>query len=212
MDTLTYRRYEKSDLDICTELSEQAWPVVLDFADAVNASSFVKAYVLNNLCNSNYAEVCCDGDKIVGFLFANLKDCPDEKIEKSGNFKLFFDFISGRYGKVKKQYQLLFGQMLATMKTEHICRKFDGEIMLFVVASEYRGHGIGKTLINNVLSYAKTNNLKSIFLATDPMCNWAFYEKIGFSRYSEFYDNALSILMKKRANTYIYYMSLMSAT
>lgn len=208
MNTLSFRPYGNDDLDACTELSKQAWPVVFKFADEKNASPFIKAYVLNNLNTANYAEVCCDGDKIVGFLFANLKKYRGTTIEKSGNRKLFFDYLAGKYGKVRKRFRLLFAQMWATAKAEHICKNFDGEILLFVVDAAYRGHGIGKTLMGHFLEYAKQNKLKNVFLATDPLCNWVFYEKIGFVKFGEYYDNSLSILMGQHANSYIYYKQL----
>lgn len=208
MDTLTYRRYDKSDLEALTELTKQAWPVVYKFADDKNATLLSKSYVLSNLCSANYAEICCVGDTIVGFLLANIKKCNGEKLENSGNRKLVFDYLRGKYGRFRKRFRMLFAQVLAIAKTERICKKFDAEILLFVVDGNYRGHGIGTSLINNFLASAKSYGAQTVFLATDVLCNRIFYEKLGFIKYKEFYDDCLSILLGHRSNTDIYLMPL----
>lgn len=208
MNDYAFRPYDKGDFEDCTDLSLEAWPVVSDFGDNESARGLVKAYVTNNLCTANYAEVCCDKDKVIGFLIGHVKHFNGLHIENSGNAKLFFNYLFGKYGKVRKRLQLLFSQMWATAKTEHICRRFDGEILLFVVSSDYRGKGIGKQLMHNYLNFAKSNHSNSVFLATDAMCNWVFYEKIGFIKYKEYYDESLSILMHKKANSSIYYLEL----
>lgn len=208
MNALTYRRYDKGDLDALVELTKQAWPVVYNLADDKNATLLAKSYVLSNLCSANYAEICCNGDQIVGFLLANVKTREGDKLEKSGNKKLVFDYLLGRYGRFRKRYRMLFAQIAAIAKTERICKKFDAEILLFVVDSSFRGHGIGTTLITDFLASAKAYGAGSVFLATDVLCNRIFYEKLGFIKYGEFYDDCLSILMGKRANTDIYLMPI----
>lgn len=208
MNALTYRRYDKGDLDALVELTKQAWPVVYNLADDKNTTLLAKSYVLSNLCSANYAEICCNGDQIVGFLLANVKTREGDKLEKSGNKKLVFDYLLGRYGRFRKRYRMLFAQIAAIAKTERICKKFDAEILLFVVDSSFRGHGIGTTLINDFLASAKADGAGSVFLATDVLCNRIFYEKLGFIKYGEFYDDCLSILMGKRANTDIYLMPI----
>lgn len=208
MDTLTYRRYDKEDLEALTELTKQAWPVVKKFADDKNATLLSKSYVLSNLCSANYAEICCDGEKIVGFLLAHIKKCGDAKIEKSGNRKLILDYLAGKYGRFRKRFRMLIAQILATAKTERICKKFDAEILLFVVDGNCRGHGIGTALMNNFLDRAKQYGTHTVFLATDVLCNRIFYEKMGFMKYKEFYDDCLSILVGRPSNTDIYLMAL----
>lgn len=208
MDTLTYRRYDKVDLDALTELTKQAWPVVYKLADDKNATLLAKSYVLGNICSANYASIACDGDKIVGFLIANIKTRKGGKLDNSGNKKLVFDYFLGRYGRFRKRFRMLFAQLSAFARTERICKHFDAEILLFVVDSTYRGHGIGTTLINDFLAAAKSDGAKTVFLATDILCNRIFYEKLGFKKYGEFYDDCLSILMGQKTNTDIYLLPI----
>jgi GNAT superfamily N-acetyltransferase len=209
MDSLTYRRYEKGDLEAITELTKQAWPVVYKFAEGENATLLAKSYVLSNLNSANYTHVCVDGDKIVGFLIANMKHCKGDPPDPSGsNRKLIFDYLRGKYGRFRKRFHMLFAQIAAFYRTESICKKFDAEILLFVVDANYRGHGIGTTLMNTFLATARQNGEKTVFLATDVLCNRLFYERLGFIKYGDFYDDCLSLLMGKPSHTDIYLMPL----
>lgn len=182
--------------------------MVKNLADEKNATLLSKSYALSNLCSANYAEICCNGDKVVGFLLANIKKSPAPKIDKSGNRHLVLDYIRGKYGKFHKRFRLLIAQMRAVAKTERVCKKFDAEILLFVVDGDSRGKGIGTSLINNFLATAKSYGTATVFLATDVLCNRIFYERMGFCKYSEFYDDCLTLLVGSPSNTDIYLMAL----
>ena len=58
----------------------------------------------------------------------------------------------------------------------------DGDITLFAVSSEARGHGIGKNLIEQLYSHFRRHKVKRIYVLTDNMCTYEFYEKQGFER------------------------------
>lgn len=45
---------------------------------------------------------------------------------------------------------------------------------------EFRGHGIGKTLLENAISYAKEQNCDFIYLETMSFQNVDFYKNFGF--------------------------------
>ncbi|GAA6768933.1 hypothetical protein AAFH68_48920 [Flavobacterium sp. CGRL1] len=57
-----------------------------------------------------------------------------------------------------------------------------GEIQEFFIHQKYRGQGVGRLLINEVLDFAKENNLKSIEVTTNKkrVENVAIYENLGF--------------------------------
>ena len=56
------------------------------------------------------------------------------------------------------------------------------EIKKVYIKKEYRGQGIGRTLVNNVINYIKDKGYKSIYIGTSDHFNGAkkFYEKMGF--------------------------------
>jgi len=58
-----------------------------------------------------------------------------------------------------------------------------GEIQEFFIYQKYRGQGVGKLLINEILSFAEKNALKSIEVTTNKkrVENVAIYESLGFT-------------------------------
>ena len=57
-----------------------------------------------------------------------------------------------------------------------------GEVQEFFIHKNYRGQGIGRELINEILHYVNQNNLKSIEVTTNKkrVENVAIYENLGF--------------------------------
>ena len=62
-----YRPYINYDLDRCAALAADAWPIPSVIADDIH--SLMIAYVKLSLLFSDYSEVCCTDDEVVGFLF-----------------------------------------------------------------------------------------------------------------------------------------------
>ncbi|AWK03310.1 GNAT family N-acetyltransferase [Flavobacterium crocinum] len=58
-----------------------------------------------------------------------------------------------------------------------------GEIQEFFIHQKYRGQGVGRVLINEILNFAEQNNLKSIEVTTNKkrVENVAIYENLGFT-------------------------------
>ncbi|MDQ6528901.1 GNAT family N-acetyltransferase [Flavobacterium sp. LHD-85] len=58
-----------------------------------------------------------------------------------------------------------------------------GEIQEFFIHQKYRGQGVGRSLINEILNFAEENNLKSIEVTTNKkrVENVAIYENLGFA-------------------------------
>ncbi|WP_291147194.1 GNAT family N-acetyltransferase [Flavobacterium sp. UBA7680] len=58
-----------------------------------------------------------------------------------------------------------------------------GEIQEFFIHQKYRGQGVGRLLINEILNFADQNNLKSIEVTTNKkrLENVAIYENLGFA-------------------------------
>ncbi|RED24638.1 PhnO protein [Flavobacterium cutihirudinis] len=58
-----------------------------------------------------------------------------------------------------------------------------GEIQEFFIHQKYRGQGVGRVLIKEILDYAEENNLKSIEVTTNKkrVENVAIYENLGFT-------------------------------
>jgi len=77
-----------------------------------------------------------------------------------------------------------------------------------MVDKNHQGMGIGKTLMSRYIEKVKRENRNKIYLYTDIESNWMFYEKYGFKRDKEFYDNGLSFMSGKKIHCFIYSMQL----
>ncbi|MEN2486792.1 GNAT family N-acetyltransferase [Flavobacterium sp. B11] len=69
-----------------------------------------------------------------------------------------------------------------TQNLLHHCG-FVGEIQEFFIHQKYRGQGVGRLLINEILDFSEKNNLKSIEVTTNKkrVENVAIYENLGFT-------------------------------
>ena len=59
-------------------------------------------------------------------------------------------------------------------------------------------------MLGDFLVEAAKNSVKEVCLYTDISSNWMFYEKMGFDRLAEFYDNELSFLLQKKTMSFVY--------
>lgn len=201
-----YRPYINDDLDHCAALAADAWPIPSVIAD--DTLSLMIAYVKLSLLFSDYSEVCCVNDKVVGFLFGQAdKTLPGLK-ESFELKKLSWGLITGKYGKLRRRLRFLASFVQTLLKVEFYGRKFDSEVELFVVDGEYRGRGIGQSLMNRFTTHLKQKNKKTLYVYTNIECNWPFYEKYGFIKHKDFYDNNLSFLRGSKTYGYIYYYRL----
>lgn len=197
-----YRPYVHSDLDRCAALAVDAWPIASVISE--NSHSLMKAYVKSSLLLSDYTEVCYTAGEVVGFLFGlTHKKLPGLKARFELN-RLFWRFVVGRYGPSERRFRFLASFVLTLLKVELLCLRFDSEVELFVVDSEYRGRGIGRSLIDHFVEHLREENKRTVYLYTNMVSNWGFYERYGFIKYREFYDNQLSFLRGTKTHGYIY--------
>jgi ribosomal protein S18 acetylase RimI-like enzyme len=63
---------------------------------------------------------------------------------------------------------------------------FDGEVTLLALNSDYRGHGIGRSLFQNYTAFMKANHEKDFYLFTETnISTYTFYERQGLKRVTE---------------------------
>lgn len=197
-----YRPYVPSDLDRCAALAADAWPIASAISE--DTHSLMKAYVKCSLLFSDYTEVCCTSGQVVGLFFGLAhKKLPGFKERLELN-KLFWEFAVGRYGPPKGRFRFLVSFILTLLKVELLCLRFDSEVELFVVDADYRGRGIGRSLVDHFVEHLREANKRTLYLYTNMVSNWRFYERYGFVKYKEFYDNNLSLLRGTKTHGYIY--------
>ncbi|MDN4079297.1 GNAT family N-acetyltransferase [Paenibacillus polymyxa] len=63
--------------------------------------------------------------------------------------------------------------------------EFQGCLEFFAVSEEARGKKVGKQLFNELISYLKNTKTNKIYVYTDTMSNYGFYDHNGFVRLDE---------------------------
>lgn len=203
---IQYRPFSMNDIDCCAELAVDAWPIASLITEKEKTHHLMRAYVQLSLILSDYAEVCCNNDSVIGFLFGSIRKSIPNFNKRCESLKLLWGFITGKYGKIRKRFRFLGCFVLNLLIVEILCWKLDSEVELFVVNKEFRGQGIGKTLLDHFVYKAKEQNMKTVYLFTDIESNYNFYERYGFMKYKNFYDCELSLLKNRKVTSFIYYL------
>jgi PhnO protein len=104
------------------------------------------------------------------------------------DFEVFKEILNKNISNPKNLYLLVENEIegigfisFHTQNLLHHCGLV-GEIQEFFIHKNYRGKGIGRHLINEIMHYADENNLKSIEVTTNKrrVENVLIYENLGF--------------------------------
>lgn len=152
-------------------------------------------------------EVASIRGNIVGLFFGRV----DSDYKMIAQLKAFFSFcvmcirmICGRCGRVSAPFTLLRKLNSNESNIKRNTPKSDGEVVLIVVDSEYRGRGIGRALMDRFLASAKERNAGVITVQSDEESSWGFYEKYGFRKCSTFHNDLASYIRNGDVKSFIY--------
>ncbi|MEG0593020.1 MAG: GNAT family N-acetyltransferase [Coprobacillus sp.] len=180
-NNIYFREIKSSDYQELETLIRETWNYD-SFCCDKTASRLAKLYLMSCLSNQTYTCVAIKDEKPVGIIMG--------KNEKKFRYKLKFYFqqmisiISLSCTKEGRRTLKLFSGFHTIDKDLLVesGESFDGELAFFAVAGNQRGTGIGKELFNRLLSYMKSQDIKSFYLYTDSTCNYGFYEHQGMKR------------------------------
>jgi len=211
MNDIQFRGIQKKDVETLAKLAVDAWPIVSSLVSVEDVPKLMKAYVQINRLGSTWLEVAVIDKKIVGFLFGRLNH--DQKtIDRIKSIIpslwILLKIALGKYGKLAEPLVFLKQLFATEQKVMLHTPQADGEVMLFVVDSDYRGKGIGRALLNRFLKYASSLGSHLISVYTDPLSNWKFYEKVGFERHGTFIDDLNTYIKKAETEGFIYKLAI----
>lgn len=89
-------------------------------------------------------------------------------------------------------------------KVENKCNHIKGKINILLVDKDYQGKGVGKLLVDRFIEYNKKNDSKNIYLYTNDISNYTFYDKIGFEKMFTINDELNSYICQKNIKGYVY--------
>lgn len=185
MNEISYRKIEKTDYEEVKKIINEAFKLYKLVDDKELLNKVLTIYLHSCLQETTYSLIATKDNKPIGVILGNVSKNNSIKnsIYHFGVILSNYISIALRNSKEKKQLKQFarvskaYEKLLEDRKDE-----FQGSITLFAVREGYRGFGIGKTLVNNLLNYMRENQVKKLYLFTDTICNYGFYESQGFKR------------------------------
>jgi ribosomal protein S18 acetylase RimI-like enzyme len=193
---ITFRRYGSEDLPACASLAKDAWPPAPGIVSKKQEISGMKGYMAYSVGLSNWTDMACTSEGVVGFLFGRIDNYAGRPLPRRsplGELPTFFRsfFIDSRI--TQKSILFTWSLFLTELKARLRIPKSDASIEMFIVSSSHRGKGVGSELIDRFLRAAREAGSSLVTVYTDNvMSNWQFYEKRGFKIVGTFHDNITS--------------------
>lgn len=207
-----FRQFQAGDIQACARLAEEAWPAGTVDSIKVIEQYGMEEYMEYALNLSNYAEVVCIRDGVVGFLFGRIDGLPGVKNPKRSMLGEVPDVFKSLFKHKRVTMDMLsfvWSIILSEAKLKLRRPKSDASVEMFIVGAAHRGKGIGSELMDRFLNVARQHGTKLVTLYTDSrMSNWQFYERRGFKRVGTFYDNITSHYSGTDAEGIIYALEL----
>lgn len=204
MKELIYRRCEKYDYPEIQKLISDSFGLHNYVEDERTLTKVKKMYLYSCLSEQKFNRVAVSEGKIVGVIMGASKNDRLKLSNILNILKLIYYTILlwfenknkiSQYSEVYKAYNnLIYG-----MKND-----FDGVLTLFAVREDLRGLGVGKEMLLQLNDYYLVHNTNRIYLYTDDICNYGFYEHMGFCRLKEKQITILKENKEIRLNVYLY--------
>ncbi|MBE0430754.1 MAG: GNAT family N-acetyltransferase [Dehalococcoidia bacterium] len=212
---ISFRHYRQADLPVCATIAGEAFPLVVGRFVGEDMGKVMKGQIDGSRAMSNYQDLALADGKAVGLIFGRLKREP-VLISMCRTLKrlilIMGRFLLGKYGNRRKLIRLVKPGLQALRVLRRNRPASEAEIVLFAVAQEYRGTGIGRALMDRFVSQARCHKATSISVPTDETASFWFYEKYGFTRWSEFHDPMESYCAGRPIKGFIYRLVLGSAS
>lgn len=210
--SIAFRKYAPGDIPACARLAREAWPARPSILPKEDEDTGMEGYMEYSLSASNYADVACTPEGMVGFLFGRIDghgeeirvSGPDTGETKSKTRTSLRDWLFAI-----RHLRFLWSVLLTDLKLMLYMPRSDAAIEMFIVASEHRGKGVGTALLQRYLDAARGAGTKLVTVYTDDrMSDWRFYERNGFTRVKTFKDNITSHYSGSYARGIIYVLTL----
>lgn len=209
---VSFRRFEPGDVPALARLARDAWPARPAVGSKQLEQSGMEGYVEYSLGASNWTDVACDSEGVLGFLFGRIDNYTGMPIARGHTIGEFPSAIRSFFKKGRMtpwHLSMVWGIVLTDLKLMLKMPKSDASIEMFIVDSKHRGRGIGSELFDRFLKAAKEAGSSLVTVYTDDkMSNWTYYERRGFRRVGTFHDNITSHYSGLDANGIIFALDL----
>ena len=134
-------------------------------------------YILSALKDSSLTYMITSDDRLVGVIFGSYNNSKNTQYDKEYSNclkRILNDDVTQQLYAYNSAIETCNNQMRKRNKP------FESEVVLLAVSDEYRGLGIGKTLLNHLIKTFKDDGAKSISLFSDKDSNYKFYGHMKF--------------------------------
>ena len=187
MNQVIIRDVEEKDFAEIKEIINKTWGFEELFESEEGLETALGIYFNQVLYGNSFGKAAILNDKVVGVIFAFANgEIPKYRImmDDSTEYILTLINLSENERSAINEYM---GKLDSTYEEllEGKADFYDGTLDFLILSEEARGLKIGKRFWDEVESYFKKCNAKSIYVFTDTMCNFGFYEHMGFSRQNQ---------------------------
>lgn len=186
IEGLTFREYEKKDLQRCVEITAKAWPELT----GGRAAADVEGY----LWPSTWRQLACIDNVPVGLLFGTiygdlgaLSKLKLPLMHATVNAKV----LLGLYGKTPDRLAWITGGIATEKDIKRSRAEADGKIGLFVIDPACQGKGIGKELMQRFVDHAICRGASRISVDSLEFEGWRFYVRFGFTKLNATFRDVL---------------------
>lgn len=211
---ISFRCCQRIDLPVCASIAAEAFPLKTSRFTEEEASKFMQAQIDGCHAISNHHELAIADGEVAGLLFGrvNRKSVLIDMCQTLKQLLLIsVRFLLGRYGSRRKLIRLIKPSLQSLRAFRRNMPASEAEVVLFAVAPEHQGIGIGRTLMDRFVRHALRYKVKAISVPTDETASFWFYEKYGFRRWAEYKDPLESYLADRPIKGFIYQLLLCKA-
>lgn len=210
---VSFRRYQPTDLPACAGIAAEAFPLVAGRFAGEAIGKAMKGQIDGSGAMSNHQDLALVDGKVVGLIFGRIKR-EHALIGMRRTLKrlivIMGRFLLGQYGSRRKLIGLVKPALQALAVLRRNRPASEAEVVLFAVAQEYQGTGIGRALMDRFVREALCHRARSISVPTDETASFWFYQKYGFTRWAEFNDPLESYFAGRPIKGFIYRLALSS--
>ena len=180
-----YRPFEPDDFDDLADVATRTW-----FDDlGEEESRLVGAiYLADDLRRTTFSQVAVVDGRPLGFILARAGEADPEA---DATWREVLEEVER---ELRERAPVEAEKLIADAELERrtYAEALNGctcdkryEFVLFIVAPEARGLGLGRELFGCAEAYLAAQGAREAYLETDDGCNWGFYEHRGLKRVGE---------------------------
>lgn len=177
------RPFAERDFEPLAELVRQVWESGLDEVTGTLAARLTLAAYL---ALHEWGLVAEHDGRLVGGILAGLRDTPGD-----GHWADVLESLEGQAAEIDPELPTRLLELAEVeVREAEVTRRLkesdapqaDAVIQLLILSPEARGRHLGSRLLDEALSWARSQGASGYFLMTDDECDVGFYDHLGIPR------------------------------